>query len=201
MTRADAVLCAAAVLVGANLGAYPWLLTGGYEAGVGSIWIWQWSVSVLALPFALLIAGRPRPLMTTVAYVFLSLVPHGLALADVTAASFGSNLGSASDLILLVGVPAAAVVARFVGTRQGDLPGTAATVGLAIAGLVIGLAVGWNVGGGWANILIRVIPCEGFECGMGTGLMGYFLTVLVAGIGGVFIALQLARRPRADISV
>src|SRR5918992_79913 len=72
------------------------------------------------------------------------------------------------------------------------------TFGPSIGGGVIGFGLAWLSGGAWATILARIIPCSGFECGMGTAILGYLLILVIGLVGGVGLGLQLARRPQPE---
>jgi hypothetical protein len=198
MTRADGVLCVAAALAGAGLGVYPWLLTGGFETSSPElIWAWNWLTGALALFVALVVAGRPAALLTAVAFALLSLFAYGLGIT-LARSPFGPSVDDGSTLAQLGASIVAVLVARYAATRDGPLPASGRGLLAAIGGGVVGFGLAWLTGGAWATILVRIIPCSGFECGMGTAILGYLLILAIGLVGGVGLGLQLARGPRPE---
>ena len=195
MTRTDLVISVLAVLAGSTLAMYPFLLVGGSELSFRLLWIYNWLGPVVVLAIALAAAGTTRILRTIATYALLSLIPMGYA---VTAAGsfFGPSLTDLSYHVGLLSTVVAVVIARYAGTREGPVPSLGTAIAAGAAGAGIGVIGAIFSAPGIATLLATVIPCEGFECGMGTGLLVYFVVIVLLPIGCAIVGVQVVKRAR-----
>lgn len=193
MTWPAALLTVTGALVGAYFGPDVWFLA--FEPSFEGVWIGIWVGSAAGAFLILLVTRRGRSPQTGAWQLLLSLV----ALSFV--AGFSRSLqhyGPWIDGGLLgtgLSVTLAALAARYLATRGGPVVASGwGRAGLAFGGLLVGGLVGYVAGAGFAGVMTDIVPCSGFECGVGTYLLFWLLAVPAVAALGVLVALLAARR-------
>jgi len=162
------------------------------------IWPGIWLGSSVGVLVALLATRRARALSTALWHLGLAAVTLSLVLASSRGwQHYGPWLEEPAFLAGAAALFLAAIFARFMGTRHGPVVAEGwRRISIdgagALAGAMVGFAAGYGVGG----LATDLIPCQGFECGMGTFLSVALLAIPVGAGAGALVALLAARGSR-----